>query len=583
MMKISVVITTYNRRLQLEQCLRSLEAQSLPASEFETIVVADGCTDGSNDFLTTYRPPYILRWLSQANLGQPAAQNAGVALAAGEIVLFLDDDCICDEKLLEAHCKAHARAERIVAIGAVLLHSKSPKGILHDVKKKQREIELRQLATEAPDPRNLMLCANTSIVRSAVLHLPFDTTYTRLHDVEAGIRLWAAGYKPFSVPEAIVYERFSKNVTEVLRDCWNQGKFEVILTRNHPAVKPISCIARAATSNPIKRTIVKGLVKHPTLGETVLCPVYWLGDRLRFFPPFAWLAKRTLAARARGAHLQGAARAAGSWKNLETAFYRRVPVIMYHNVGQPRPGEYPGLTTPTAKFTAQIRFMAKMGYTGITPREWLRWRDEAATLPERPVMLVFDDAYADASRNAFPLLEQLGWGAACMVVTGYIGATNRWDEIDTLPSQQLMSADEIRAWAKRGIEFGGHTCHHVDLRNASDEIAEQEIARCKADLTALLASEPASFAYPYGGVSAAACAAAQKHFKLAFTTWPGLLHLGVAPHLTPRIGFMPGETRIGIRIHLRWGKNPYVSLHDRCIALLDITRRKVATLSERFQ
>jgi peptidoglycan/xylan/chitin deacetylase (PgdA/CDA1 family) len=192
-------------------------------------------------------------------------------------------------------------------------------------------------------------------------------------------------------------------------------------------------------------------------------------------------------------------------------------------------------------------------------------------------MLVFDDAYAETCRNAFPILEKYGFGAACMVVTQYIGSNNRWDEEAGFPSLQLMSKSEILEWSRRGIEFGGHTSHHAELPNLSDERAEQEIAECRDDLSALLGKPPTCFAYPFGGISATAHAAAREYFQLAFTTWPGFLHLGVDPHLAPRISFLPGETRWGMWCRLHFGKNPYEICRNRWAKFLRRARGKSAS------
>jgi peptidoglycan/xylan/chitin deacetylase (PgdA/CDA1 family) len=230
------------------------------------------------------------------------------------------------------------------------------------------------------------------------------------------------------------------------------------------------------------------------------------------------------------------------------------------------------LTRPANELELQIRFLSRSGYEGIRPAEWLRWRDAEGTLPDRPVWLVFDDADAEAGRNAFPILERYGFGAACMVVTWCIGATNRWDEDAGRPSFQLMCESEILEWSEKGIEFGGHTRHHPDLRLIPDEQVEREIAQCKDDLTALLGKVPTSFAYPFGEFDPRAQAAARNHFELAFTMAPGFLQQGTDPHLVPLLSFLPGESRIGIWCRLRLGRNPF-----------DVCRRRYARLMRKIR
>lgn len=556
-MKVSVIITTYNRRGSLELCLRSLVKQRFPVEEYEVVVVADGCTDGTVELLRSLDFSCGFRWFVQENRGQPAAQNFGVSAANGDIVLFVDDDCICAPELVVAHYEAHAQGEDLVVIGAVFLHPDSPRGTMSELKKDLADADFKRLSLEGACRSDMMLCANSSIARQAAMECPFDRTYRRMHDVEAGARLWARGFRPRYAPTAVAYEVYTKTAGELLRDSELEGRHEVLLSTRHPAFKPLAGIGKMNEGNLLKRALRKRLALHPLASDFALRSVYALADSLHLLPFCTVFAKRVLSARAVVAHLSGAIAEAGSWESLEDRFGKSIPVIMYHNVGSPRPGEYPGLTTPTVEFEAQIRLLTAMGYKGVRPSEWLEWREADGKLPDRPVMLVFDDAYAEAGLNGFPILERYGFRAACMVVTQCIGTTNRWDEETGRPSFQLMSKSEILEWSRKDIEFGGHTSSHPDLSTVAVERVEQEIAQCKEDLTQLLGKAPASFAYPFGAVSSAAHAIARFHFQIAFTTLPGRLCLGTNPHMVPRISFLPGESRVGMWCRLRIGKNPF--------------------------
>lgn len=91
MTQVSVVIPVYNGAAHLEQCLDSVAAQTL--SDLEVICVDDGSTDASPDILARYAASDSrFRVVTQANAGPGAARNAGLALAGGEYVIFLDAD-----------------------------------------------------------------------------------------------------------------------------------------------------------------------------------------------------------------------------------------------------------------------------------------------------------------------------------------------------------------------------------------------------------------------------------------------------------------------------------------------------------
>ena len=92
MPRVSVVIPTYRRRDALLRLLTALERQSLPASDFEVIVVVDGSDDGSREAAEALSTPYALRVCWQENRGRSAARNVGLEAARGELVVMLDDD-----------------------------------------------------------------------------------------------------------------------------------------------------------------------------------------------------------------------------------------------------------------------------------------------------------------------------------------------------------------------------------------------------------------------------------------------------------------------------------------------------------
>jgi len=120
---ISVVIPTYNRKDPLRKCMTSLIHQTYPASGFELIVVDDGSTDGTQDYLTalcreTASPRVVC--LRQPNKGPAAARNLGARSAQGEIVAFTDDDCVTSEDWIEIIAETFEKDPELAACGAHL-------------------------------------------------------------------------------------------------------------------------------------------------------------------------------------------------------------------------------------------------------------------------------------------------------------------------------------------------------------------------------------------------------------------------------------------------------------------------------
>src|SRR5215207_6519965 len=109
MIELSVVIPTYNRADRLRASLEALGRQTLPAGDFEVIVVVDGSTDGTLEMLGRLRAAYRLRVVSQANSGQNVARNHGAELARGPYGVSLEENMAADPRLLAGHLRAQGK------------------------------------------------------------------------------------------------------------------------------------------------------------------------------------------------------------------------------------------------------------------------------------------------------------------------------------------------------------------------------------------------------------------------------------------------------------------------------------------
>lgn len=94
---ISVIVPVYNQVETLGRSLKSLQLLDYPASNFEIIVIDNGCTDGSSEIL---RRENGIRLINELRRGAYAARNAGLRFAKGEIVAFTDPDCLVEPNWL---------------------------------------------------------------------------------------------------------------------------------------------------------------------------------------------------------------------------------------------------------------------------------------------------------------------------------------------------------------------------------------------------------------------------------------------------------------------------------------------------
>lgn len=232
----------------------------------------------------------------------------------------------------------------------------------------------------------------------------------------------------------------------------------------------------------------------------------------------------------------------------------RMASLVYHRVGPADPDPRSAWLTVTPEaFERQVRWLKWRGYTGINGRDWLAWVRDRKPLPKQPVMFTFDDAYEEVAQHALPVLERAGFSAVVFVVTGQLGGTNAWDEGKGLPMRRLMSAEQIKDWAARGIEFGGHGHQHLDLTKLDAAALEAELAACVRGLDELVGEPAVSFAYPYGARNAEARAAVGRHFDLSVSTEEGLNDEGSDLLDLERTYVLPGDMFVDLESRARLG------------------------------
>lgn len=227
--------------------------------------------------------------------------------------------------------------------------------------------------------------------------------------------------------------------------------------------------------------------------------------------------------------------------------------LLYHHVGPDRPGIYPELSIAPDLFERQIAWLARHGYTGIRPAQWLDWLRTGAPLPRKPVLITFDDAYADIAEFALPTLRRYGFGASTFVVTSRIGSTNIWDEQQGYATLPLMTAAQIREWATQGIEFGAHSRTHPHLPQLDQAVLADEIVGSRDELTRLLGAPVTSFAYPFGEYNDDARSIVAANYGLGFSCLGGFNRATTDPHLLRRIYLKSGHSMLVFALIMRLG------------------------------
>ena len=173
----------------------------------------------------------------------------------------------------------------------------------------------------------------------------------------------------------------------------------------------------------------------------------------------------------------------------------QMPVLLYHRVVNNASiiGKHK-LHVWEDQFRKQMQWLKDNNYQTITFRDLASGQNINST--KKQIILTFDDGYDDNYNILFPILKEYGFTAVIFLVTAC--KQNDWSIAQGEPAINLMTAAEIKEMDGYGIEFGGHTQKHIDLKHASVAQQEKEITGCYKDLEQLLGKKPVSFSYPYG-------------------------------------------------------------------------------------
>ena len=177
-----------------------------------------------------------------------------------------------------------------------------------------------------------------------------------------------------------------------------------------------------------------------------------------------------------------------------------VPILMYHEIAA-RPETASRLAVPPAAFAAQLAYLHDAGYSTVTFADAAAaLAGETGRLPARPVVLTFDDGFADFHREALPLLRRYGFTATVFVTTGWIADAGGHRSGDQ--PGQMLSWNQIREAAWAGVEIGAHSHGHPQLDQIEPGRLRRELAVSKALLEDGIGQAVPSLAYPFGYSSA---------------------------------------------------------------------------------
>ena len=168
----------------------------------------------------------------------------------------------------------------------------------------------------------------------------------------------------------------------------------------------------------------------------------------------------------------------------------RIPVLMYHEIADVTATPSKLAVAPEV-FADQVAYLSDAGFTALTAGELAGiLEDGRGQLPERPVVLTFDDGYGDFYDHALPLLKQHEMTGTVFATTGWIGLDGK--------AKRMLNWREIDEVIQYGVEIGAHTIKHPQLDQLTGRQLREELSVSKKLLEDKLGQAVPGLAYPFG-------------------------------------------------------------------------------------
>lgn len=171
-----------------------------------------------------------------------------------------------------------------------------------------------------------------------------------------------------------------------------------------------------------------------------------------------------------------------------------IPVFLYHSVMDDPPGWIAEFTVTPKQFAAHLDAVVRSGRTPVTISAIADHLAGRAPLPARPVLLTFDDGFADLPGPTAEALAEHALPATAYLTTGAIAPGGR----SLLPPAPMMTLARAAELERYGMEIGSHTVTHAQLDTLSAKDLAYELRTSKAVLEDALGHEVRHLAYPHG-------------------------------------------------------------------------------------
>ena len=159
-------------------------------------------------------------------------------------------------------------------------------------------------------------------------------------------------------------------------------------------------------------------------------------------------------------------------------------VLMYHKVSDN--DHYDFLTVTGRNLEEQFQFLKQQGYTSVLLSDLVKHVTQGTPLPQKPVLITFDDVYRDNYTVMYPLLVKYELKANIFLVPAF------------LQQDTYLQVSDCMAMDPAIVEYGLHSYDHKNYKHLSPQEIEQDITKSRELLTKLNIPFQQCLAYPYG-------------------------------------------------------------------------------------
>lgn len=179
-----------------------------------------------------------------------------------------------------------------------------------------------------------------------------------------------------------------------------------------------------------------------------------------------------------------------------------ITALCYHEVTPDRENDC--MNVKPEVFRRHIREFKEAGYVFIHVGDLLNYAAGLVSLPEKTLLITFDDGYADNYNYAYPVLREEQVPGTFFVVSGTIGKDNR------------MTAGQLREMQANGMMIGSHTVNHENLTGLNAKDIDFELRSSKETLEKILGKPVCALAFPTGKVNETVLNKAKSCYKMSF-------------------------------------------------------------------